>query len=98
MVVKKGGRREPFDRAKTLAGLMRACKKRPVSGRQMEEIVEAVEGTLRESPDGEISSAEIGALLLERLKELDQVAYVRFASVYREFADVEEFLREIRDL
>ncbi len=98
MVVKKGGRREPFERAKTMAGLMRACKKRPVSSRQMEEIVDAVESRLRESAEGEITSADIGALLMERLKHLDHVAYVHFASVYREYEDVEQFLEEIRDL
>lgn len=95
MVVKKGGRREPFDRAKILRGLLRAAEKRPVAMRQLEELVEEVEGLILESPDRELTSEAIGRHLMERLKDIDKVAYVRFASVYREFKDVKEFMQEI---
>jgi len=98
MVVKKGGRREKFDRSKILRGLLRASEKRPVSTGQLEEIVEEVEGKVMESPDREMTSEEIGRQLMSRLKKIDQVAYVRFASVYREFKDVKEFMSEIKDI
>ena len=98
MVVKKGGRREKFDRSKTLQGLLKACEKRPVGIRQMEEIVDEVEARLLESRDRELTSEEIGRHLMARLKEIDKVAYVRFASVYQEFTDVKEFMKEIRHL
>jgi transcriptional repressor NrdR len=98
MVVKKGGRREKFDRSKILRGLLRASEKRPVSTVQLEEIVEEVEGKVMESPDREMTSEEIGRQLMSRLKKIDQVAYVRFASVYREFKDVKEFMNEIKDI
>jgi len=98
MVVKKDGTRQPFDTQKLLRGMMRACEKRPIQISQLEEIVEEVESLLQERPDKEISVAEIGQLVMDRLKELDKVAYVRFASVYREFGDVAEFRRELEDL
>src|SRR5215510_8204338 len=98
MIVKKDGRREKFDRAKVQAGLSRACEKRPVSMGQIEEIVDAVEGRVIDSPDREISSKLVGEILMTRLRELDKVAYVRFASVYLDFKDVKEFMDELKDL
>jgi transcriptional repressor NrdR len=98
MVVKKDGTRQPFDTQKLLRGMMKACEKRPIQISQLEEIVEEVESLLQERPDKEIGVAEIGQLVMDRLKELDKVAYVRFASVYREFGDVAEFRRELEDL
>ena len=98
MVVKKDGRREKFDRQKILAGLLRACEKRPVSMNRLEEIVNQAEGLVIDSPDREVPSREIGELLMTRLRELDKVAYVRFASVYLDFKDVKEFMDELKDL
>ncbi len=92
LVIKRDGRREPYDRKKVLAGLLRACEKRPVALRQLEEAADAVEAQLGRRDEREIRSEEIGTILMARLRELDQVAYVRFASVYRRFEDVEEFL------
>ena len=91
MVVKRDGRREAFNRAKLLAGLRRACEKRPIPPRRLEEIADAVEARLQEQEDRELSSHEIGSILMERLQNLDQVAYVRFASVYRRFEDIGAF-------
>jgi len=98
MVVKKDGTRQPFDTQKLLRGMMKACEKRPIQISQLEEIVEEIESLLQERPDKEIGVAEIGQLVMDRLKGLDKVAYVRFASVYREFRDVAEFHRELEDL
>ena len=98
MVVKKDGTRQPFDSQKLLRGMMRACEKRPIQISQLEEVVEEVESLLQERPDKEIGVAEIGQLVMDRLRALDKVAYVRFASVYREFGDVAEFRRELEDL
>lgn len=98
MVVKKDGTRQPFDAQKLLKGMMKACEKRPIQISQLEEIAEEIESVLQERPDKEIGVAEIGQLVMDRLKELDKVAYVRFASVYREFGDVAEFRRELEDL
>jgi transcriptional repressor NrdR len=98
MVVKKDERREPYDRSKVLAGLRRACEKRPVSPAALEAITDEVEQMLQESPEREISTQVIGEKLIERLKALDSVAYVRFASVYRQFQDVDQFMRELKDL
>ncbi len=98
MVVKRDGRREKFDRQKVLEGLLRACQKRPVGVAKLAEVVDAVESKLSESSDREISTTDIGELLMERLKVLDKIAYVRFASVYRDFQDVEAFLTELKDL
>ena len=98
MVVKKDGRRELFDRQKVLAGLLRACEKRPISMTQLEEIVNETEAMAVDSPDRELSSQAIGELLMNRLRELDKVAYVRFASVYLDFKDVNQFLDELKDL
>ena len=98
MVVKKDGRREKFDRQKILAGLLRACEKRPVSMNQMESIVNEAEAFVIESPNRECPSREIGQLLMKRLRELDKVAYVRFASVYLDFKDIKEFRKELGGL
>ena len=97
-VVKKDGRREPFDRMKVLAGLQRACQKRPVSSEALERLVDAIERGLVESGEKETTSRVIGEKVLVSLRELDRVAYVRFASVYREFEDVEQFMAELRAL
>ena len=97
-VVKMDGTRQDFDRAKLLKGLEKACEKRPVSPRQLEEIADAAENLLAEREDREISTRELGEFLMERLRVLDQVAYVRFASVYRRFEDVEEFMAELKGL
>lgn len=98
MVVKKDGRREPFDRNKILNGLLKATQKRPVGVPELEKIVDEVESRLLEKPDREISAQEIGELIMNRLYELDEVAYVRFASVYRQFKDVNEFVEEVKGL
>ena len=98
MVVKKDGTRQPFDTQKLLRGMMKACEKRPIQISQLEEIIEEIESIVQERPDKEIAVAEIGQLVMDRLKVLDKVAYVRFASVYREFGDVAEFRRELEDL
>ncbi|HWP83824.1 MAG TPA: transcriptional regulator NrdR [Terriglobia bacterium] len=98
MVIKKDGRREKFDRQKVLAGLLRACEKRPVSTNRLEEIVNEVEARVADSPDREIPAKQIGEILMARLRELDKVAYVRFASVYLDFKDVKEFMDELKEL
>jgi len=98
MVVKKDGTRQPFDSQKLLRGMMKACEKRPIQISQLEEIVEEVESLLQERPDKEIGVAEVGQLVMDRLRDLDKVAYVRFASVYREFKDVAEFKQELENL
>lgn len=93
MVVKKDGRRESFDRQKILTGLRRACQKRPIGLEQMEAIVDEIEKNLQASFEREVMAAEIGNLVMEKLKVLDKVAYVRFASVYREFKDTTDFMK-----
>lgn len=98
MVVKKDGRREPFDRHKILTGLVKATQKRPVSPAQLEAIVDEIEAKLAESPEREISTTEVGEVVMKRLYEIDEVAYVRFASVYRQFKDVSQFVEEVRGL
>ncbi len=98
MVVKKDGKREHFERNKVLAGLFRAAEKRPVSTIQLEEIVDEVEKNVQDSLDRELATTEIGKVIMRRLKTLDKVAYVRFASVYLEFADVSEFMTELKEL
>ncbi|MGQ9634537.1 MAG: transcriptional regulator NrdR [Bryobacteraceae bacterium] len=98
MVVKKDARREKFDRQKILTGLLKACEKRPVPMAKLAEIVDEIEGRVAESPDREITTIEIGEMLMERLKFLDKIAYVRFASVYRDFQDIEDFLHELKNL
>ena len=98
MVVKKDGRREKFDRQKVLGGLLKACEKRPVSMPKLENLVNQVESKVSDSPDREISTTEIGEFLIENLRELDKIAYVRFASVYRDFQDEEAFFNELHKL
>lgn len=98
MVVKKDGRRERFDRQKILNGLLKACEKRPVPIPKLAELVDRVESEMMNEPERELSSTAIGEILMTRLKELDKIAYVRFASVYRDFQDEEAFFNEIRRL
>ena len=98
MVVKKDGKRETFDRNKILAGTLRACEKRPISTGQLEAIVDEVEKVVQDSPDRELATSTIGKVIMRRLKVLDKVAYVRFASVYLEFEDVSEFMSELKTL
>jgi transcriptional repressor NrdR len=98
MVVKRDGRREKFDRQKILEGLLKACEKRPVPMPKLAEVVDEVESRLADSAEREISTTEVGELLMRRLRTLDKIAYVRFASVYRDFQDVEAFLVELKDL
>ncbi|MEW5901814.1 MAG: transcriptional regulator NrdR [Acidobacteriota bacterium] len=98
MVVKKDGSRQPFDGQKLLRGLLKACEKRPIPVRKLEEIVEEIENKVQERPEKEIKASEIGLFVMDRLKALDKVAYVRFASVYREFKDVLEFKQELETL
>ncbi|HEC69061.1 MAG TPA: transcriptional repressor NrdR [Candidatus Omnitrophica bacterium] len=98
MVIKKDSRREPFDRNKILQGLIKASQKRPISMAQLESLVEEVEKEIQKKYDREIESKAIGELVIQRLARLDDVAYVRFASVYRQFKDVNEFMRELKDI
>jgi transcriptional repressor NrdR len=98
MVVKRDGRREKFDRQKILEGLLKACEKRPVPMPKLAEVVDEVESKLSDNPEREIPTTEIGEFIMRRLRGLDKIAYVRFASVYRDFQDVEAFLVELKDL
>jgi transcriptional repressor NrdR len=98
MVVKKDGRREKFDRQKVLAGLLKACEKRPVAMGRLAELVDEVEAKLLDSPDREITTTIVGELLMTRLRSLDKIAYVRFASVYRDFQDEEAFFHELKQM
>ena len=98
MVIKKDGTRERFERQKLVAGLLKACEKRPVSIAAIEAVADKVEATLQDRPEKEMSTEAVGAIVMEELKRLDKVAYVRFASVYRSFRDVGEFMSEPKDL
>jgi transcriptional repressor NrdR len=98
MVIKKDGRREKFDRQKVLNGLLKACEKRPVSMVKLSDLVNQVETKVSDSPDREISTTNIGEYLIQQLQELDKIAYVRFASVYRDFQDEEAFFNELKNL
>jgi transcriptional repressor NrdR len=98
MVIKKDDRREPFDRNKILSGIQTACQKRPVPVAVMEEIVERIEKSVQEAGDKEIKSSTIGETVMLELHDLDEVAYVRFASVYRSFKDINEFMDELKDM
>ena len=98
MVIKKDGRREKFDRQKVLVGLLKACEKRPVSMPKLSELVNRIETRVGDAPDREISTTEIGEYLMENLRELDKIAYVRFASVYRDFQDEQAFFNELKNL
>ena len=98
MVVKKDGRRERFDRQKVLAGLLKACEKRPVPIKSLELIADRVESMVQESPDREVPTTEVGEFLMNSLRDLDKVAFVRFASVYRDFKDVDQFMATLKGL
>ena len=98
LVIKKDGRREAWDRKKVLAGIIRACEKRPVSVEKMEEVVIQVEHSIQKKNDREVQASRIGELVMEKLKLIDDVAYVRFASVYRQFKDVGQFMVELKDI
>ena len=98
MVIKKDGTRERFERQKLIAGLLKACEKRPVSVAALEGVADKIEATLQERPEKEMGTDEVGRLVMDELKRLDKVAYVRFASVYRHFRDIGEFMTELKDL
>jgi transcriptional repressor NrdR len=98
MVVKKDGRRERFERQKLLGGLLKACEKRPVRMSALESVADRIEATLQDRPEREITTEEIGAFVMQELKQLDKVAFVRFASVYRNFRDLDEFTNELNEL
>ena len=98
MVIKKDGTRERFERQKVVAGLLKACEKRPVSTAAIEAVADRIEARLQDRPEKEMGTEEVGAIVMEELKRLDKVAYVRFASVYRSFRDVGEFMNELKDL
>ena len=98
MVVKKDGRRQPFDRNRLMSGIVKACEKRPVSIDQIKEIVDEIERTIQLKYDREVASKEIGEMIMKTLSTLDEVAYVRFASVYRQFRDVNQFMNELQTI
>jgi len=98
LVVKKDGRREHFDRKKILSGIIKACEKRPISIEKMEEVVTQVERAIQKKYEREVPAEKIGEIVIEKLKSLDDVAYVRFASVYRQFKDVGQFMEELEDM
>ncbi len=98
MLVKKDGRREPFDRKKLLAGVKKACEKRPISTEAMEKLVDEVEMELQKKYEKEVKSKDVGELVMSKLQDIDEVAYVRFASVYRQFKDVSHFMKELKHL
>ena len=98
MVIKKDGRREPFDRKKLLAGILKACEKRPIPMEKIEAMVDDTERTLQRNYEKEVSSTDIGELVMKQLHKLDEVAYVRFASVYRQFKDINQFMSELSTL
>lgn len=98
MVIKKDGRREKFDRQKLVHGLLRACEKRPITGDQIESLSSSLEASLRQKNRNEVTVSEIGERILERLRDLDEVAYVRYASVYKDFDDVSRFIEELQNL
>ena len=98
MVVKKDGTRERFERQRVIAGMLKACEKRPVSVAALEAVADRVETALQDRPEKEMATAEVGAFVMQELKQLDKVAYVRFASVYRHFRDIGEFMTELKDL
>ena len=98
MVAKKDGRREPFDRSKIVIGILKACEKRPVSIEQIEDLVDRIEKSINSSMEKEVSSEKIGAMVMDELRNLDEVAYVRFASVYRQFRDIDEFMDVLKTL
>lgn len=98
MVIKKDGRREPFDRKKILSGVLKACEKRPISIEKLENLVDNVERLIQRKFEKEVKGSEVGELVMKELHALDDVAYVRFASVYRQFRDINQFMRELKDI
>jgi transcriptional repressor NrdR len=98
MVVKKDGRRERFDRGKVMAGLLKACEKRPVPTKALEAVADRIEAMVQESPDREMPTQQVGEFLMHSLRDLDKVAFVRFASVYRDFKDVDQFMATLKGL
>ncbi len=98
MVIKKDGRREPFDRNKILAGLTKACEKRPVSVKRLEKLADVIETQIQKNFEKEVKAAYVGELAMKQLHTMDQVAYVRFASVYRQFKDINQFMKELKQL
>ncbi len=98
MVIKKDGRRELFDKKRILTGVMKACEKRPISMDKIEIMIDEIERYLQKNYEKEVKSREIGELLMEKLRDFDEVAYVRFASVYREFKDLSQFMKEVKQL
>ena len=98
MVIKKDGTRERFERQKLIVGLLKACEKRPVSVAEVESVADRVEAMMQDRPEKEMAASEVGVLVMVELKKLDEVAYVRFASVYRHFRDIGEFMDELKDL
>ncbi len=98
MVIKKDGRREAFDRNKIISGILKACEKRPVSMEKVEAVVDKVERELQKSFDKEVKAQAVGELVMDHIHNLDEVAYVRFASVYRQFKDINHFMKELKDL
>lgn len=98
MVIKKDGRREPFDRQKIIAGFVKACEKRPISMEKIDNLVSNIERVIMRKFDREVNSKEIGELVIQKLASLDEVAYVRFASVYRQFKDINQFMKELKDI
>lgn len=98
LVIKKDGTREPFDREKLISGILKSCQKRPVTTDQVDALVSSIEAQTQNALKREITSREIGELVMEGLKKIDEVAYVRFASVYRQFKDVNSFLKELNDM
>jgi transcriptional repressor NrdR len=98
MVVKKDGRREGFDRSKIVIGLLKACEKRPVGVEQIEDVVDRIEKDINSSAEKEVSAAKVGEMIMEELKGIDEVSYVRFASVYRQFKDINEFMDVLKTL
>ena len=98
MVIKKNGQRERFDRNKLTSGILKACEKRPVSVSKIENLVDNIEGYIQRKHDKEVKSSQIGEMVMKKLHETDQVAYVRFASVYREFKDITEFMKELKSI
>jgi transcriptional repressor NrdR len=96
MVVKKNGQRQAFDRNKLIAGILKSCEKRPVSANKIENLVDSIERVLQRKNEKEVKSSQIGEMVMKKLHEIDEVAYVRFASVYREFKDVTEFMKELK--
>jgi len=98
MVIKKDGRREPFDRNKIIAGVIKACEKRPISIDKLEDMADKIEQHLQKNFEKEVKTKDIGELVMKKLAELDEIAYVRFASVYRQFKDINQFMKELRQL